>query len=324
MTTALRQRMLQDLQLAGLSEHTQEAYLRAVRQLADHFHTPPDRLTEHQVRDYFLHLKNDRKFASASLVVAYSGIKFFYSHTTPRDWPTLQRLRVRKEKRLPDVLSVDEVRRLIATVRTHQYRAYFWTVYSLGLRLAEGLHLQVGDIDSARMMVHVHRGKGAKDRYVPLPSSTLKILRQYWVTHRHPLWLFPAAVRDGQQTTTADQPLERSSVQGAMRRVVEELKIQKAISIHSLRHNADSRIMPTASRGFGSSGCFQGLSSRPSRRRRGIIRTSSPSEASPLPERRGNVLKRFPPDGSPSCPAAEGGSALEGDAVGRTAGAVPA
>jgi integrase/recombinase XerD len=176
-------------------------------------------------------------------VVAYSGIKFFFSHTSPRDWPRLQRLRVRKEKRLPDVLSVEEVRRLIATVRTHQYRAYFWTVYSLGLRLAEGLHLQVGDIDSARMMVHVHRGKGAKDRYVPLPSSTLKILRQDWVTHRHPLWLFPAAVRDGQQTTTADQPLERSSVQGAMRRVVEELKIQKAISIHSLRHSYATHLL---------------------------------------------------------------------------------
>jgi integrase/recombinase XerD len=243
MTTTLRQRMLQDLQLAGLSQRTQEAYLRSVRQLADHFHTPPDRLSEQQLRDYFLHLQNDRKFASGSLVVAYSGIKFFYSHTTPRDWPTLQRLRVRKEKRLPDVLSVDEVRRLIAAFRTHQNRTFFWTVYSLGLRLGEGLHLQVGDIDSARMMVHVHRGKGAKDRYIPLPSSTLKILRQYWVTHRHPLWLFPATVRDGQPTATADQPLERSSVQGAMRRVVEELKIQKAISIHSLRHSYATHLL---------------------------------------------------------------------------------
>ena len=92
-TTALRKRMHQDLQLAGLSERTQEAYLRAVRQLADHFHTPPDRLNEQQVRDSFLHLKNDRKFATASLAIAYSGIKFFYSHTTPRDWPTLRRLR---------------------------------------------------------------------------------------------------------------------------------------------------------------------------------------------------------------------------------------
>src|SRR4051812_13154664 len=229
-TTALRQRMLQDLQLAGLRERTQEAYLRAVRQLADHFHTPPDRLSEPQVREYFLHLKNDKKFASASLVIAYSGIKFFYSHTAPRDWPTLQRLRVRKEKRLPDVLSVDEVRRLIAAVRTHHNRTYFWTVYSLGLRLEEGLRLQVGDIDSDRMVVHVHRGKGAKDRYVPLPSRTREVLRQYWATHRHPEWLFPATARDGQQTATADQPMTRSSVQKAMSRVVQERKLQKAIS----------------------------------------------------------------------------------------------
>lgn len=242
-TTALRQRMLQDLQLAGLSERTQEAYLRSVRQLADHFHTPPDRLSEQQVRDYFLHLKNDKKFAAASLVIAYSGIKFFYSHTAPRDWPTLQRLRVRKEKRLPDVLSVAEVRRLIAAVRTRHNQTYFWTVYSLGLRLEEGLHLQVGDIDSERMLVHVRRGKGAKDRFVPLPSRTLTVLRQHWATHRHPEWLFPARGRDGHQAATADQPMTRSSVQKAMRRVVDELKFTKAISIHTLRHSYASHLL---------------------------------------------------------------------------------
>lgn len=242
-TTALRQRMLQDLQLAGLSKNTQEAYLRAVRQLAKHFHTAPDRLSEHQVRDYFLHLKNDKKLAAGSLGIAYSAIKFFYSHTTPRDWLTLQRLRVRKEKRLPDVLSVDEVRRLIDAVRTHHNRAYFWTVYSLGLRLEEGLNLQIGDIDSERMLVHVHLGKGAKDRYVPLPSRTLKVLRQYWVTHRHPELLFPAKDRDGQPTATADQPMPRSSVQKAMTRVVQGLKIRKAISIHSLRHSYATHLL---------------------------------------------------------------------------------
>jgi integrase/recombinase XerD len=122
-TTALRKRMHQDLQLAGLSERSQEAYLRAVRQLADHFHTAPDRLNERQVRDYFLHLKNDRKFATASLAIAYSGIKFFYSHNARRGWTTLKQLRVRRDKKLPDVLSVEKVRRLIDTVRTHHNRA---------------------------------------------------------------------------------------------------------------------------------------------------------------------------------------------------------
>ena len=243
MITALCQRMLQDLQLAGLSERTQEAYLRAVRQLAEHFHTPPDRLSEQQLRDYFLHLKNDRRFASASLGIAYSGIKFFYSHTTPRDWPTLRRLRVRREKKLPDVLSVDEVRQLIAAVRTPHNRTFFWTVYSLGLRLGEGLHLQVRDIDSARMMVHVHRGKGAKDHYVPLPSHTLTSLRAYWITHRHPVWLFPATGRDHGQATLADRPMERSSVQGALRRVVRDLKLRKTISMHTLRHSYATHLL---------------------------------------------------------------------------------
>jgi site-specific recombinase XerD len=242
-STALRKRMHQDLQLAGLSERTQEAYLRAVRQLADHFHTPPDRLTEQQVRDDFLHLKNDRKFATASMAIADSGIKFFYAHTAPRAWTTLKKLRVRRDKRLPDVLSVGEVRRLIDAVRTHHNRAYLWTVYSLGLRLGEGLHLQVGDIDSARLLVHVHRGKGAKDRYVPLPSSTLKILRQYWATHRHPEWLFPATGRDHKQAALATGPMDKSSVQGAMRRVVQDRKFQKAISIHSLRHSYATHLL---------------------------------------------------------------------------------
>ena len=243
MITALCQRMLQDLQLAGLSERTQEAYLRAVRQLAEHFHTPPDRLSEQQLRDYFLHLKNDRRFASASLGIAYSGIKFFYSHPTPRDWPTLRRLCVRREKKLPDVLSVAEVRQLIAAVRTPHNRTFFWTVYSLGLRLGEGLHLQVRDIDSARMMVHVHRGKGAKDRYVPLPSHTLTSLRAYWITHRHPVWLFPATGRYHGQATLADRPMERSSVQGALRRVVRDLKLRKTISMHTLRHSYATHLL---------------------------------------------------------------------------------
>jgi integrase/recombinase XerD len=243
MITPLRQQMQQDLQLAGLSERTQEAYLRAVRQLADHFHKAPDRLSEAQLRQYLLYLKNDKQFAPSSLIVAASGIKFFYTHTAPRDWKTLQKLRVPRAKTLPDVLTIDEVRRLIDAVRTPHNRTYFWTVYSLGLRLQEGLDLQVGDIDGARMLVHVHHGKGAKDRYVPLPPRTLSLLRQYWATHRHPLWLFPATGRDHQHAASATGPMERSSVQGAMRRVVQELGLRKAISIHTLRHSYATHLL---------------------------------------------------------------------------------
>ena len=243
MSTALRKKMHQDLQLAGLSEGTQDVYLRAVRQLAVHFDSPPDVLNEAQVRDYLLHLKNDRKFASSSLGIAYSAIKFFYSHTAPRDWPTLQRIRVQKEKRLPDVLSIDEVRELIGAVRKLCYRTYFSTVYSLGLRRNEGLHLQVRDIDSARMLVHVHRGKGAKDRFVPLPARTLALLREYWVTHRNPVWLFPDIGSDQHQAVSSDRPMSKDGVQHAMQRVVHQLGWRKAVSIHTLRHSYATHLL---------------------------------------------------------------------------------
>ena len=243
MSTALRKKMHQDLQLAGLSEGTQDVYLRAVRRLAVHFDTPPDVLNEAQVRDYLLHLKNDRKLASSSLSIAYCAIKFFYSHTAPRDWPTLQRIRVQKEKRLPDVLSIDEVRQLIGAVRKLRYRTYFSTVYSLGLRRNEGLHLQVRDIDSARMLVHVHRGKGAKDRFVPLPARTLALLREYWVTHRNPVWLFPDIGSDQRQAVSSDRPMSKDGVQHAMQRVVHQLGLRKAVSIHTLRHSYATHLL---------------------------------------------------------------------------------
>jgi len=243
MSTALRKKMHQDLQLAGLSEGTQDVYLRALRQLAVHFDTPPDVLNEAQVRDYLLHLKNDRMYASSTLGIAYSAIKFFYSHTAPRDWPTLQRIRVQKEKKLPDVLSIDEVRQLLGAVRKPRYRTYFSTVYSLGLRRNEGLHLQVRDIDSARMLVHVHRGKGAKDRFVPLPARTLALLREYWVTHRNPVWLFPDIGSDQRQAVSSDRPMSKDGVQHAMQRVVHQLGIRKAVSIHTLRHSYATHLL---------------------------------------------------------------------------------
>jgi site-specific recombinase XerD len=243
MTTAIRQKMHQDLQLAGLREGTQQRYLHAVKQLSFHYATRPDRLSEQQVRNYLLYLKNDKKYAASSLGVAYNGIRFFYTRTAPRDWPTLQRLRVEKQKKLPDVLSVDEVRRLIGAVRAPHHRTFFWTVYSLGLRLDEALHLQVGDIDSARMLVHVRLGKGAKDRLVPLPPRTLQMLREYWMTHHHSVWLFPALGGDRQQAALADRPMVRNGVQDAMRRVVVSVGIRKAVSIHTLRHSYATHLL---------------------------------------------------------------------------------
>jgi integrase/recombinase XerD len=242
-TTALREQMRADLQLAGLSERTQEAYLRAVRQLAEHFGRPPDQLSEAELRSYFLYVKNEKQWAAASLRLAFYGIQFFYRRTIPRDWATLKQLKIPRSRTLPDVLTREEVHRLIDATRTNHNRTYFWTLYSLGLRLSEGLFLQVGDIDGTRKMVHVHRGKGARDRYVPLPARTLQMLRDYWSTHRHPHWLFPATGRDQKAAATATHPMPKNSVQGALRRVVRQLGLTKRVSIHTLRHSYATHLL---------------------------------------------------------------------------------
>jgi integrase/recombinase XerD len=159
--------MYQDLQLAGLAESTQKMYLRAVRQLVTHFHKPPDQITEPEVREHLLYLKSVRKYSASSLKIAASGIVFFYTHTVRRDWITFKNLHIPRPQSLPDVLSLTEVRRLIDAVCTPHNKTFFWTVHSLGLRLQEGLNPQVGDIDSAWMVVHVHRGMGSKEQVIP-------------------------------------------------------------------------------------------------------------------------------------------------------------
>ena len=179
----LYQRMSDDLHLAGVSQRTHDGYLRAVRQLADYCQQAPDQISEDALRRFFLHLKNERHFAYGSLRVAYSGIKFFYTRTCRRDWQTLATMKLQNVKSLPEVITIAQVHQIIDACRVARIATYFWTVYSLGLRLEEGLHLHVGDVDSQRMMVHIHRGKGAKDRYVPLPTSTLHLLREHWRRH---------------------------------------------------------------------------------------------------------------------------------------------
>jgi integrase/recombinase XerD len=141
------------------------------------------------------------------------------------------------------VLNVNEVWNIINTVNTPQNKAYLTTVYTCGLRLHEALFLQVADIDSQRKRIHVHRGKGAKDRYVPLPKSTLHVLRAYWKRHRNPLWIFPRLGRSGREGPKATRPMAKASVQGALRRVLKQLKITKRISIHTLRHSYATHLL---------------------------------------------------------------------------------
>ena len=235
--TELRRRMIECLQLRGLSERTQEMYVRAVRQLAEPYHQSPPLIPEEELRHYFLYIKNVKKYSRSASTIALCGIKFFFEHTLHRDWTTLSFVRAPREKKLPVILSIEEVRRILGCVRLPRYRVCLSTLYSCGLRLQEGTHLQVRDIDSSRMLIHVRHGKGGKDRYVPLPQRTLELLRPYGVTHRHPLLIFPAPGRGGISLSSATQPMPRSSVQGAFREALKESGLHKHASVHTLRHS---------------------------------------------------------------------------------------
>jgi len=239
--TPLRQRMTEDMQLAGYSSKTQLAYVSAVRRLFAHFDCKPSQLSEEQLREYFLYLTNERKVSRPTVKIALCGIKFFFERTLKREWTTLEFARPRREKRLPVVLSREEVRRILAQVHTPVYRACLKTIYSCGLRLREGSRLQVADIDSGRMALHIH-GKGGKDRYVPLPDRTLELLREFWQTHRRQPWVFPAT-RCGIEIGAATHPLTDSSLQRAFKCALAAAGICKRAHIHSLRHSYATHLL---------------------------------------------------------------------------------
>jgi integrase/recombinase XerD len=241
--TYLRQRMIEDMQLRGLSSRTQTAYLRQVRQLVEYCKKAPDKITEEDLRRYFIYLKNEKRVARNTCLQALNGIKFFFEHTLQREWKTIKLARPAREKKLPVILSQEEVLRLLGCLRSFRHHVCLSTIYSCGLRLRECVHLQVEDVDSDRMMLHVRKGKGNKDRYVPLPDSTLTLLRQYWKTHRHPKWFFPARTRHGVPMSEATGPISPSSVQKAIRLACVESGIRKHVTPHTLRHSYATHLL---------------------------------------------------------------------------------
>jgi len=235
--TALRQKMIEDMQLRGFAERTQEAYLSAVRQLAKHYHKSPDQIDEEELRGYFLFLKNEKHAARNTCTIALCGIKFFFERTLGREWKTFEFLRPQKEKKLPVVLSLAEVRSILAHVRRPHYQVCLSTIYACGLRLLEGVRLQVSHIDSERHLLHICQGKGGKDRYVPLPPPILRMLRRHWLTHRNPLWLFPAPFQPEKG------PMCESGVQRAFQAALRECGIHKKATVHTLRHSYATHLL---------------------------------------------------------------------------------
>ena len=237
MMTEWYQKSMTALALNGKAGRTQESYSRALRMLCEFYGKEPEQIDEAELEAYFLRRRNVDHWSGNTLRICYCGIRFYFVKILRRDWNLFNILRAKSESRLPAVLSREEVRSLLSHVHTARNRVYLTLVYACGLRLQEALYLEVSDIDADRMMIHVHRGKGAKDRFVPLPMATLATLRAHWLSHRHPRLLFPACGRGGIGAATATQPMAISSVQGAFRGAKQKAGInKKAVSVHTLRH----------------------------------------------------------------------------------------
>ena len=234
--TELRRRMIEDLELHGYAGGTQASYVRAVRILAEHYRRSPDQLTEDQIRGFFIHLIRQRHLTRPTLVMYRAAIRFFYETTLRRPLPIFDLVRPENRRKLPVVLSQPEVQRVLSLVRNATERMCLTMIYSCGLRLREGTRLQVGDIDSSRMMVHVRDGKGGKDRYVPLPQRSLELLRDYWRHERPSPWLFPNKREE-------DRPLNCERPYQTLKAALRTSKISKPATVHTLRHSYATHLL---------------------------------------------------------------------------------
>jgi integrase/recombinase XerD len=216
---------LQHLKLKGLQPKTIEAYSRAIRRIGKHFDHEINDLSEQQLLDYFADLLSTHSWSSVKLDLY--GLKFYYQHVLNKPWQQVDLIKPPRSKRLPNVVTVEEAARLFNATHKLSYRVFYFTVYSLGLRLAEGLNLQVGDLDATRQRVHIRDSKGNKDRFVPLPAVTLDLLRRFWAVHRNPVLLFPNRKGGLKGSHAATTPLDRGGVQKTIGMVVEACGIKK-------------------------------------------------------------------------------------------------
>ena len=204
---------------------TIEAYSRAIRRVGERFDHRIDSLSEAQLTDYFSDLVASHSWSTVKLDLY--GLKFYYAHVLRKPWVAPGLIKPPKSQRLPDIVTVEEAKRLFAATRVVSYRVFYFTLYSLGLRLGEGLRLQVGDIDAARGRVHIRDAKGNRDRLVPLPQATHQLLRRFWSVHRNPVLLFPSRQGGVKAAATATTPMDPGGVQTTLHKVINTCGLKK-------------------------------------------------------------------------------------------------
>lgn len=242
---SILQETIINLQLAGYSPRTVEAYSYHVKKFLEYFDKEPAQLTEDEIKQYFLYLKYKKKLSGSASAQAISGIKFMFQKTLGSDFKVFGIVKNPRGKKLPVVLTRDEVRSVLNRVRVLRHRACLTLIYSCGLRLHEATSISPADVDSKRMVLHIKTGKGRKDRIVPLPKSTLFLLREHYKRHRNKTYLFPAPGRGGGFRMEKDsiRPLADSSVQTVLKQAVREAGIIKNVSVHNLRHSYATHLL---------------------------------------------------------------------------------
>jgi len=215
------------LKLNGLQPKTIDAYSRAIRRIGNYFNCQLNNLTMDQLVDYFTGLLESHSWSAVKLDLY--GLRFFYTKVLNKTWQDIPLIKPPKTTRIPDIVSVEQAKQLFAATNKLSYKVFFFTLYSMGLRLGEGIRLSVGDIDSTNMRVHIRNAKGNKDRLVPLPESTLHVIRNFWSLHRHPSFIFPNRKRGLKNAHLVDSPLDRGGIQTTMKAVVKQIGIKKKL-----------------------------------------------------------------------------------------------
>ena len=233
----LIKRYKEDLQLSGYAKRSIDSYASSVLRLQRFHNKPLEDITEEDLRQYWVCCQNDFGWSPASLRISYSGIQHFFNKTLVQDWNIFNDIKWKREEKLPTILSLQEVKKIIYALPTQQSHTFYLTLYSMGLRLREATTLQVGDILSDRGLVHIRGGKGGLDRTVPLPKITLSAMREYYKTHRNPKWIFPAlGHNNGKNAGTAKDTVSDNGVQGVLRSTLQKLNFKKHVHPHVFRH----------------------------------------------------------------------------------------
>jgi len=234
--TELRQKMIRAMELKNLSHHTQRAYLTAVTGIARFYNQSPDKMTKEKIEDYLLHLKHDKGNAPNSCYSVLTGLRFFYKYVTENEIPVTYSIR-RTTRTLPQVLTMEEIWKIICSTNNLKHKMILMTTYSAGLRASETINLKPWNIDSKTMLIKV-KGKGEKERYTLLSKKLLVELKSYYREYRPKTYLFPSAFKKKK-----DQPLSYETIRTVYEDARKKAGVKRGAGIHTLRHSFATHLL---------------------------------------------------------------------------------